>query len=367
MTRSTLSITVLLVAFVLLCWLVPNALLIAFAGALLAVALRALAAPIVVKTGLSGGWAVLVVALLIVVVFGLGIWAAIGPLTEQAQAFAQQVPQALRSLQDSLSNYPWIQGQINKFQPEQLMSSVGESAAGVAASGIFGTVGAIGNVVLMVLLALYLAAEPSLYRRGSIAFLSPDLRARGMHVLDAAGASLRGWLLGALCAMVFNGVLIWLGLWALGVPLSGLLGAIAAVTSFVPYIGAISAAVPAALMALGKEPSLVPWALGVYFLVQMLEGNVLTPLVQKRTTDLPPALLLISQTVMGTVAGILGVVLAAPLTAVAMTVIRMTYIEERLEGGEHLNAAEAEARADADKAAAQPSRPLSGEAISRRA
>lgn len=345
MTRSTLSLTVLLIAFALMCWLVPNALLIGFAGAILAVGLRALAGPIVVKTGLGGGWAVLLVAVLIVLVLGLGIWASITPLSAQVQLFAQSAPQALRSLQDYLSDFPWIQQQIEHFQPERVISAVGDQAAGMAAMGISGTLGGLANIVLIVLLALYLASEPSLYRRGFAALLSPDLRPDGMHVLDAAGGALRGWLLGALCAMVFNGVLIWLGLWALGVPLSPLLGAIAGLTSFVPYIGAIAAALPAALMALGKDPSLVPWALGVYFVVQMLEGNVLTPMVQKQTADLPPALLLLSQTVMGTVAGLLGVVLAAPILAVAMTVVQASYIKLRLEDREDAETVQAEGRA----------------------
>ncbi|UFN47449.1 AI-2E family transporter [Roseomonas sp. OT10] len=330
MSRHTLSLVVLLVVVALAVWFVPHALLIGFAGALIAVGLRALAAPLVLHTPLTGGWAVLVVAAAIAVLFSLGIWVAADPLTEQARQFAASLPETLRGLQQRLVDYPWAQAAFERLNPEQMLPSAGD-AANMAASGLTGTFGVLGDLVLVLLLALYLASEPSQYRRGFTALLAPDLRPRAMYVLDMAGVTLRGWLVGALCAMAFTGTITWLGLWLLGVPLAPLLGAISALLGFIPYIGPVIAAVPAALVTLGHDPSLLPWALGVYFLGQTIEGNVLTPMVQRRTADLSPALLLMAQTVMGLLSGMLGIALAAPLAAVAVTVVKTAYVEGKLE------------------------------------
>ncbi|MFT8242802.1 AI-2E family transporter [Roseomonas sp. BN140053] len=331
MTRSTLSVLVLLGAFALLCWLTPHVVLVIFAGALVAVGLRSLAAPVAIHLGLRGGWAVLLVSLALVLLFGVAAWAVAAPLSEQAGNFAESLPRTLQSLREQVSQYGLGRWVLERVHPEQMIPSAGD-AAGLAAAGLSGGVGVLGDIVLVVLLGIFLAAEPSLYRRGAVALLAPALRPGGMYVLDQSGAALRGWLIGAMCAMAFNGTLVFLGLWALGVPLSGLLGVIAGLMSFVPYIGAFVAAVPAALVALGQDPSLLPWALGLFCVVEAIEGNVLTPMVQKHTTDLPPGLLLAAQALAGASLGVLGIILAAPLAAVAMTAIRAGYVEQRLEG-----------------------------------
>ena len=330
MTRSTLSITVLLVAAALLCWFVPQALLVGFAGALMGIGLRALAAPLAVHTRLGSGWAVLVVAALLAAVLALGAWAAAGPLTQQARSFADSLPATLRALRDRLSDYPWAQSLVSSVDPEKVLPSAGE-AASYAMLGLSGTIGAVGNLVLAVLLALYFASAPSTYRRGFTALLAPELRPRGMETLHAVGHALKGWLQGALISMLFSGLMTFTGLWLLGVPLPGLLGAITALFGFIPYIGPLLSAIPAALVVVGHDPSLLPWAMAVYFATQVLEGNLVTPMVQKQTSDLAPALLLMAQTVMGLLSGLLGVALAAPIAVAIVAGVRTAYVEGRLE------------------------------------
>jgi predicted PurR-regulated permease PerM len=139
--------------------------------------------------------------------------------------------------------------------------------------------------------------------------------------------ALRGWLLGQGFAMVFTGTLITLGLTLLGVPLAGVLGAIAAVLNFVPYLGPLIAAVPAMLLAMTQQPTLALWVALLFLAVQSVEGNVLTPMVQARTADLPPVLLLLTQVLMGALFGLLGVALAAPLAAVGQVLVRRAYVE----------------------------------------
>ena len=133
--------------------------------------------------------------------------------------------------------------------------------------------------------------------------------------------------------MAAIGVLIGIGLLFLGVKLSLTLALIAAVFNFVPYIGALAGAVPAVLVALSDSPETALWVAALFAVVQTLEGNLIGPLIQKRTVALPPLVTLLSQTVLGTLFGPMGLILATPITAGALVLVRMVY-QQKILGDE---------------------------------
>jgi len=92
-------------------------------------------------------------------------------------------------------------------------------------------------------------------------------------------------------------------------------------------LGPVIGGVPAVLLAMTEDPMLGLWVVGLILVVQTVEGNFLTPMVQARTADLPPALLLIVQVLTGALFGLLGVALAAPLSAMALVLVRRGYTE----------------------------------------
>jgi hypothetical protein len=110
------------------------------------------------------------------------------------------------------------------------------------------------------------------------------------------------------------------------------LGLLAAILGFVPYIGPVVAAIPAVLLALLTSQMQAVHVVLLYLGVQLLESYFLTPLVQKKALSLPPALTLTTQMLMGVLVGTLGVMLAAPLTATVLTVIK-TLSRERSNTG----------------------------------
>jgi len=138
---------------------------------------------------------------------------------------------------------------------------------------------------------------------------------------------LRGWLAGQAFAMVVSGSLIFAGLTALGIPLAGVLAVLAALLNFIPNIGPVIAATPAILLAATISPWMPLWVALVFFASQFIEGNILTPMVQARMADLPPAALLLAQVLMAGAFGLLGVALAAPLAAVVSVLVRRIYAE----------------------------------------
>lgn len=134
---------------------------------------------------------------------------------------------------------------------------------------------------------------------------------------------IRSWLFAQMLSMVAIGVLVTIGLWMIGIPLAGTLGVIAALLTFIPNLGPILSVVPAALLALAISPAKGLLTLLLFMVVHFLEGNIITPLLQRKIVRLPPALTLIAQLLLAVIAGPLGLALAAPLTAATIGIIQV--------------------------------------------
>lgn len=330
MRHETATLLIALAALALVTLLVPEVLLIVFAGCLLAVALRAAGVPLARQLNIAEHWGVMIVALLAIIAIGLVAWFGFATLAGQVREFTEAAPRVLRSLVELFNGLPGSEWLKRNTSTESMEPSA-QAAASIALAGIGGLLGALGNVLLVLLLGLYIGADPTLYRRGALALLSPGLRPRGEATLNAMAESLRGWLLGQMFGMTFTGVFTFLGLWALGVPLAALLAILTAIFGFMPYIGPVIGAVPAVLIAASQDPSLVPWVVALFFASQNIEGNFLTPMVQKQSSDVPPAVLLGAQAIFGTGLGFLGILLAAPVAAAALAAVRVSYVEGWVE------------------------------------
>ena len=326
MTRAQASVLIPLGLLLALFWLAPEVPLLGFAAVLLAVALRLPAEWVAAHTGMRRWVAVLALVGAVVLVLGLGGWLAFDPLAEQANQLIRDLPRSLAVLQERLAETRLGGVLAERLRPEALAGSA-EAMASSAAAAASGTLGALGNAVLVLLMGIYLAISPHAYLRGLRALIHPSLDRPFREALAECGETLRGWLLGQGFAMVVTGLLTWLGLMLLGVPLAGALAAITALLGFIPYLGPVIAAVPAMLLALTESPMLVLWVALLFVAIQSIEGNILTPLVQSRAADLPPVLLLLAQVLAGGLFGLLGVALAAPAAAVAMVLVRRGYVE----------------------------------------
>jgi predicted PurR-regulated permease PerM len=207
-------------------------------------------------------------------------------------------------------------------------------SAGTLLTGVGGvfssTVGAVGNFLITILLAIYFAASPNFYLAGFIKLFPLDHRVRVKEILDTIGEMLSWWLIGKAGSMLFIGVLTWIGLTILGVPLALTLGLLAGLLSFIPNFGPILSAFPAILLAFIERPMLAVYTAGLYVLVQLVESNIVTPLIEKETVELPPALTIMFQLALAVLVGGLGLVLATPLLAVIMVLVQMVYIEDVL-------------------------------------
>ncbi len=336
MSRTKISVYVLLVVLILLMIAAPSMLLLTFAGLLFAILLNAGGSWISVSTGMSEKTGVIIFALLMAVTLVvMGVWFT-PSVTEQVGQLSDAIPRALERLEGFLNQYQWSQDMMAKLSVEDLMTG---SFRSTATSAVTTTFGGLGNIVIILFIGLYGALEPGIYRRGLIALLPPEAAGRSEEVLRRSVSQLRHWLKAQFLSMTAVGVLTALGLWAIGLPLPFLLGVIAALLAFIPNIGPILACLPALSLALPSGMSMVVWVLVVYVSVQTVESYLLTPLIQRHEVHLPPALILSVQILLAALFGILGLALATPLTALAIVLVREIYVRDFLQANKHAPAA----------------------------
>jgi predicted PurR-regulated permease PerM len=324
--RATAIAVLLLVAATVL----REVLLLVFAAVLAACVLRGAAIWLHHHIHLGTGWCLALVVVVLALALGTGLWLQGPRVSAQAVTVADTVSKQVQHLWQLSQANPLILRMMPRIQAQagSMVGGITAMMPGVASSAL----GAGGDLVVILATALFLAASPALYVGGVLRLLPPGWRPRGHIVLDGLTTTLRLWFLGQFADMVVVAVLTGTGLFLLGVPLAMTLALIAGLFNFVPYIGALAGAVPALAVAVAHSPQTALYVAILFGVVQTLEGNVIAPLIQKRTVDLPPALTILSQTVLGTLFGIMGLILATPLTAATVVAVRMIYVETVLEG-----------------------------------
>jgi predicted PurR-regulated permease PerM len=311
-----------------LLWLLSDVILLLFAAVLLACQLTGAAGFLSRHTLLSYSWALLLVVALGSAGIGLFVWLH-GPvfLTEVTNVI-QNVNDQVTGIWRDAGNIDALTGAIERLKA--MTPRVGSYLPGYAAGFVTSTLGGLGSGLLILVASIYLAASPGLYRDGFVGLMPHVWRRHGMVVLRAEAHTLRWWFMGQLIDMAAIGLLIGIGLLLLGVKLAFTLAFIAALCNFVPYIGALVGSLPAILVALSQSPEKALYVAGLFLVVQTLEGNAIAPFILKRTVAVPPVVTLLSQTVLGTLFGPMGLILATPVTAAGLVLVQRVYKEKIL-------------------------------------
>jgi predicted PurR-regulated permease PerM len=324
---TAVAVSVLLM--LLFVWYASDLLLLLFAGILVSIPLRRLARLLQSATGLAHGVSLAVVTIGIAALIGLiGVLVA-GRVGSQTDELISELRAALQGLGPRLEQYAWARRAIEQLP--SLGELLGTRGALSRITGLASTtLGVLLNVLIVAVLGIYLASQSELYSAGLKHLLPFGYRHRAGEVLHVLDDALGRWLAGRLILMVINGGLTALALWMIGVPLAVTLGIIAGVLNFIPNFGPFIAAVPAILIALVEGPLLAVYTAGIYVVVQMVDGYVLTPIVDRKSVELPPVLTLSAQLLLGVLFGFIGLLVASPLTATAMILIKMLYVEDLL-------------------------------------
>jgi predicted PurR-regulated permease PerM len=255
-----------------------------------------------------------------VALFAVSIWLRGPALLQQAGNLRIDISAAVGELTSRIQAQGWGRWVIaHSGDSSQISRALSMMLSGVGGA-VYLTASTIAGLFLVAMTSIYLAAEPDFYLRGIRRILPARNRATFEACFAAATRVLRSWLLAKAISMATIGAFVTVGLLLLGVPLAGTLGIIAALLTFIPNLGPILSVIPAALLAFAVSPTKGILTIAWYCAAHFLEGNVITPLAERKIVRLPPALTLAVQLVMASVAGALGVALAAPLTAVILGV-----------------------------------------------
>lgn len=311
-------------------WLAGDVLLLAFASVLLAILLSDASRRLQSWLPLSGDLALGLIVVVSIGALGLLGWLVAPDIAEQSHQLVQALTRALQRLQ------AWIQrfGATNNLPPglpaPDAVASQASSMIARAGGFFTGVVGGVASVVIIVFVGIYLAARPAMYVNGFITLVPQRKRQRAREVAHELGNVLGQWLMGKLLSMLIVGVLTAAGLALIGAPLALVLGLLAGLLDFIPYIGPLLAGVPAVLIAFSESPTLALYVLLLFVAVQTVEGYLILPLIERRTVSLPPAVTILMQTLLGAFFGLGGVALATPLTAVLAVLVTMLYVQDVL-------------------------------------
>lgn len=266
------------------------------------------------------GWRLAIVVLCVLGFLGWTVVLTGSELAGQAQALRVLVEEQISRLGALASQFGITATPDDlKSVGQQIFSSLGRVTAAVST-----VVGVITSAIMMLILAIFIAAEPTNYERGMAWMLPMNKRESFYRVTAKIGWTLRRLMAGRLVGMAVEGFGTWILLMLGGVPMAALLGVLTGILAFLPNIGAIISGVLIVIVGFSSGVDTGLYAVGVYLAVQMIDGYLIVPMVARRAVDLAPALVLGAQILFGALFGILGLALADPILAMIKV-----YLEER--------------------------------------
>lgn len=317
-----IAVAVATVPFLL--WNLASVLLLGFGAVLIACLLQVVAEPFQRWTPLPDWLSLTIAGLLVMSLFASAAWVFGSQLGNEFSDLAGRIESASQTVQTALSH-----NEAGRYLLDQIQGT--DLSVTMLLRRVFAvSVSSVEALLVVVISAVYLVVQPQTYRRGLVLLFPAGERDRIDRTLEEVGRALRLWMIGQLIQMAVIGALSTIAVWLLGLPSVLALGLIATVTEFVPYLGPIAAAIPAVLVALSQSPSTALWTLAAYIIIHQVEGNILTPLVEKRLIFIPPALVLLGIAAIGTLLGIAGVIFAAPIVVTVYVAVKQLYVKDIL-------------------------------------
>jgi predicted PurR-regulated permease PerM len=330
--RAIVAIGLVTLAALLVAVLVTAAdvLLVLFGGILFAVFLRGAADLLSDHSRLRPQLSLTIVSVLLFAVLGVGGWLLAAEVADQLNQLSVNLARLWQQIETQLRRETWGRQLLAIVARAQNEAPAAQMSARIT-QAVSTTLGALTNFAVIVFIGVYMATNPGWYQRGVLRLVPPPRRRRGRELMSAIGHTLRWWLFGRAVGMVIVGTLTTVGLLLLDMPLALGLGVIAGALDFVPFVGPIIAAVPGVMIAFEGGATQAMYVAALYFGIQLLEGYVITPLIEQRSVRLPPALTISAQVLLGVLIGAVGVVFATPLVAVLAVLIKGLYVEDTLE------------------------------------
>lgn len=324
-------------AAALLVWLagrVADLLLLLFLAILLAVYLGAATDFLLARTRLSRGPAFAAAIVGTIVAVGAIGSLLVGPVVAQTRALVDVVPRYVplweAQLESLLSGIPGL-GDLIRPGEHQLVQLALEEVRGFVGDvvpRVFRILHGVVNLVSVLIMALYLALRPDIYRDLLISLIPPRHRDAAHDVLRGVTLALRAWTFAQLLAMFVLGALTAFGLWALGVPYWLAFGIFTGLVALVPFFGTlISSLLPAFFVLADGDWLRALLVIAFGFVIHFVENQLVNPLIMHKHASLPPVLTIMSVLICSKLLGPLGLLVAVPGLAVLLVVVRKLLVE----------------------------------------
>lgn len=325
----------ILIASFYVLWKVRQLLLLVFTAVVLATALNRIVRKFR-SLGLKHSraiWLTLSSCFLLIVLF---VRLVIPPFVEQFQNLLDLVPAVFWQLRSKLIQ---LEGQLSSYLPassslSNLIVELQPLSTRLIANffALFSaSVTTLGKLLLIFVLTLMMLVNPVQYRQMFLKLFPSFYRRRADEILSKSEAALGSWLSGMVVNCLFIGIASGISLWILQVPLVLVHALMAGILNFVPNIGPLASAIFPVMVALVDAPWKVAAVLLGYFIIQNIESYWLSPTVMQNKVSLLPAVTLAAQFFFAKSFGLLGLILALPLTVVAKTWIEEVLLQDILD------------------------------------
>ncbi len=317
------SILALVVTLLLLFEATFNVIILIFASVLIACYFRGISSFIKNKTGWKQAITLTISIGGTFLIFAGIFWIAGATISNEAERIEEKLPGMVEEVKGLFSESGAGQEGIAKFEEWRDSGKFGTFVSRLFNS----TFGYLGDFLIIIVIGIFFTSAPNLYINGIVQLVPPGQRDKAEDVLVKLASGLKKWLAGRFLAMLAVFILTSIGLIIIGVPMWLTLAFIAGLLNFIPNFGPIVASIPAILIALSISPTTAAIVAGLYLVVQLLESGIINPMAQKKLVKLAPALIIISQLLVGAMTGIWGVILATPLVLMVIILVRELYVK----------------------------------------
>lgn len=280
------------------------------------------------------------------------VFSILGPvLAEQVTSLINAMPSIAKELQQQafavrdtllqnefLSRFMAQNDEMFRNLTTNITSYLGDLFGNIASS--FGQVvgfvtSAVITIVVIPFMLLYMLLDGKRLPDAIVKLLPSSYEKETRHILHDMHETVRSYVNAQLLVAFFVGITSLIGLWIVGVDYAILLALFMMVTNIIPYVGPFLGAVPAVIVAFIQDPIKVIWVIVVIIIVQQIESNVISPLIQGKSLKVHPLTIIIVLLVAGNLAGIIGMLIAVPFYAVAKTVVQNIVRIYKLREREH--------------------------------
>jgi predicted PurR-regulated permease PerM len=337
---AVLTAAVFTVLVLLFVYSVAEVLLLVFLAALFALFLSAISEFLEERFRFSRALGLTLALIFTAVVFTGITWLVVPPVLLQTQELLTALPalvaQGINGLSAFIRRYPILATMLPPDEIQHQISGVMSSAGGYFAGLVpylLGGLHIVIEAISVLVMGVYMALRPDVYREGIILLTPPVHRELVRDILADLGRSLRAWIGGQILAMFFLGALTYVGLLLLDVPYALAFGVFTGVVVMIPFFGTLVSTLLPAFFVLGSGGmvrTLLVILLGV--VIHIVEANFIHPLIMERRVHLPPVLSILSVLIMAELMGVIGLLVAVPVLATAMVIVRRIYVHRLLEG-----------------------------------